>query len=339
MRSQPTLRLLPVLLVLALLFEAAVPFIAPYSPDRQFRDFADVPPCRWVWVDFERGRLGPFVAGLQKARSDYGLTALQRPRWFVPGSSYRMLGLRLRTHLFGLPDTTGPLFLLGSDSLGRDLFSRLLFATRFSLLAALLAILLTLGCGTLVGALSGYAGGWTDRAIMRVCDLFLSLPGLFLVLGVRALLPIRLSSNGTLAMIVLVFVLLGWAAVARVVRGQVLSIRSQPHVLAARGIGASRARILWRHVLPLTTNALIVQGSFLFPMFVVGEITLSFLGVGVQEPNASLGTLLHDSATLDAVLVHTWKLIPAAVVFLLVLSLNLLADQLKVLGKARGQWW
>jgi peptide/nickel transport system permease protein len=339
MRLQRTLRLLSVLLVLAVAFEISVPFIAPYSPDRQFREFSNSPPIRWVWVDFAQGRLGPFVTGLEKSSPGDGPKSLHRLDWFVSGSSYPILGLRLHTHLFGLPDSAPPLFLLGSDSLGRDLFTRLLFATRFSLLAALLAILLTLGCGTLVGALSGYAGGWTDRVVMRLCDLFLSLPGLFLVLGVRALLPIRLSSNGTLAMIVLVFVLLGWAAVARVVRGQVLSIRSQPHVLAARGMGASSARILWRHVLPLTTNALIVQGSFLLPMFVVAEITLSFLGVGVQEPNASLGTLLHDSATLDAVLVHTWKLIPAAVVFLLVLSLNLLADQLKVLGKARGQWW
>ena len=339
MNSSGTIRLLLGLLALVVAFELSVPFVAPYTPDRQFRDFANAPPCRWVWIDFDQGRLGPFVLGPWSSTPGHDLTVLQRLRWFPTGSSYRVLGLRLRTHLFGLPDSAGPLFLLGSDSLGRDLFSRLLFATRFSLLAALLAILLTLGCGVLVGALSGYAGGWTDRVIMRVCDLFLSLPGLFLVLGVRALLPIRLSSNGTLAMIVLVFVLLGWAAVARVVRGQVLSIRNQPHVLAARGIGASRSRILWRHVLPLTANALIVQGSFLFPMFVVAEITLSFLGVGVQEPNASLGTLLHDSATLDAVLVHSWKLIPAGVVFGLVLSLNFLADQLKVLGKARGQWW
>ncbi len=331
------LGLLLILLLAVIVFECAVPFVAPYPPNRQFRDFSNAPPSRWVWVDFKEGRIGPFIVRPNSAARP--VSSLEQVRWFSPGSSYRLLGLRLRTHLIGLPESAGPMFLLGADSLGRDLFSRLLYATRFSFLAALLAIALTLGCGTLVGALSGYAGGWTDRGLMRVCDLFLSLPGLFLVLGVRALLPIRLSANGTLAMIVLVFVLLGWAAVARVVRGQVLAIRSQPHVLAARGMGASRARILIRHVLPLTTNALIVQGSFLLPMFVVAEITLSFLGVGVQEPNASLGTLLHDAATLDAVMAHSWKLIPAAVVFCLVLSLNLLADQLKVLGKARGQWW
>lgn len=337
MRSRRTLMLLMTLFVTVLLFEVGVPFVAPYSPDRQFRDFANTPPDRWVWVDFRDGRIGPFVSSPDNlAESE---ASLRRVHWLSVGSPYEILGVHLRIHLFGLPDAAAPVFLLGSDSLGRDLFSRLLFATRFSVLASILAIVLTLGLGTLVGALSGYAGGWTDRSVMRVCDLFLSLPGLFLILGVRALLPIRLSSRGTLAMIVLVFVLLGWAAVARVVRGQVLSIRSQPHVLAARGMGASRTRILVRHVLPLTTNALIVQGSFLLPMFVIAEITLSFLGVGVQEPNASLGTLLHDSATLDAVLAHSWKLVPAAVVFCLVLSLNLLADQLKVLGKARGQWW
>ena len=339
MKVEHTVSLLPALIVVALAFEVIVPFVAPYAPDHQFRGSSNAPPCRWIWADWNAGRLGPFVvvAG-SEAPAEKGVS-LRRVQWLVAGSSYRVLGLRMRTHLFGLPASDGPLFLLGSDALGRDLFSRLLFATRFSLLAALLAILLTLACGTLIGALSGYAGGWTDRVLMRICDLFLSLPGLFLVLGVRALLPIRLSPNGTLSMIVLVFVLLGWAAVARVVRGQVLSIRSQPHVLAARCIGATRTRILIRHILPLTTNALIVQGSFLFPMFVVAEITLSFLGVGVQEPNASLGTLLHASATLDAVLVNTWKLVPAAVVFGLVLALNLLADQLKVLGKARGQWW
>ncbi|MFZ0427696.1 MAG: ABC transporter permease [Acidobacteriota bacterium] len=338
MKSGWTVGSLLAILAAILLFEIGVPFIAPYSADRQFRSSVNAPPCRWVWLDMRHQRLGPFVT-LTGAPSGAADTALRRVEWLASGSAYRVFGLRLRTHLFGLPEAAGPVFLLGSDSLGRDLFSRLLFATRFSILAALLAILLTLSCGTVIGALSGYLGGWVDRIAMRVCDLFLSLPGLFLVLGIRALLPIQLSTDATLGMIVLIFVLLGWAAVARVVRGQVLSIRSQPHVLAARGIGASHARILFRHVLPLTTNALIVQGSFLLPMFVVAEITLSFLGVGVQEPNASLGTLLRDSATLEAVLVHEWKLIPAAVVFCLVLSLNLVADQLKVLGKARGQWW
>jgi peptide/nickel transport system permease protein len=210
---------------------------------------------------------------------------------------------------------------------------------RFSLLASLVAIILTLLIGTFAGALSGYFSGWADRIIMRTSDLFLAVPGLFFILGLRVLYPVNLTPLEAMMMLVVTFVVISWAYVSRVVRGQVLAIKEREHVLAARSMGASDFRILLHHVLPLCRSVLAVQATFFLPLFLVAEITLSFLGVGVQEPAVSLGLLIRDAASLQALLTQHWKWAPALVAFLLIFGMNFWADRGRLVGKVRAQWW
>lgn len=303
----------------------AVPFLAPYRPERQFRQYANCPPVFWP--------------GAAAAAARGGSCAAPPVAWLVAGDPYRILGWTCRLHLFGSQDPAEPLLLLGSDALGRDILSRFLYGLRVSLLLALGASLATLAVGTLVGGLAAYVGGWVDTITMRVCDLFLALPGLFLVLGVRALFPLELHGARSLVVMSLVLVLLGWAAVARVVAGQVREVKQRPHVLAARVLGVPGLQILWRHILPFLTGPLVVQFGFFLPAFIVAELTLSYLGVGIQEPDPSLGGLLRESLNVAALTIRKWKLLPAAGMFGLILALNYLGDRLKAGGRSRGQVW
>lgn len=320
------------LLILATLYSlaAGAPFFSPYSPKQQFREHFHSPPQSIVFADGAGNwRLRPHVRSLERidGRPTYRAGDQVYPmRFFVKGWPYTILGQTFETHLFGFDPGSPPFFLLGSDNLGRDLFSRILFGARFSLTVGLAAITLTIALGVTAGAVAGYFTGWSDSILMRLADLLLALPSLFLVLGIRAVFPRDLSLWELYWLIVLVFTLLGWATVARVVRGQVLSLKTREHVEAARALGASEWRILTRHILPFTRSYLKVQATLLVPTFILGEITLSFLGVGVQEPDASWGNLLSAANTVGT-LSRPWLLSPAAFLLITVLAFKLLSDE------------
>ena len=334
--------LVSALLLVLCLCAAAAPFLAPYPPSQQFREFFYSSPTGIHFQDSRGWHLRPFVYGYKMADSSPRYEQTQRTRaiyFLVSGSPYRWLGMTWRTHLFGLSDGSTKIFLLGSDGLGRDLFSRILYGARFSLAVAIVATLLTVLLGAILGALAGYCGGWIDTLCMRLVDLFLSLPSLFLILAVRAVIPLELTTWELYWLMVFVFTAVGWASVSRVVRGQVMSLKTLEHVLAARVAGASHFRIVWRHIMPFTTNYLLLQSSILVPAFILGEITLSFLGVGVQEPDASWGSLLEAATSVSAVSRFPWLLAPVAFIFLTVLSFNLISDGLKGGDReARALW-
>ncbi len=305
------------------------PFFAVHPPELQYRQAANLPPVKLRMDDGWR----PLVLS--------GGGAPVELAFWVRGFHYTWFGLDWDRHLLGSADPERPLFLLGTDALGRDLWSRILYALRFSLAAGLAGALLALAVGLPAGCWAGYRGGWVDAAMMRLCDLLLSLPGLFLVLGLRAVFPVRMDSWTVFWLVVLVFVLIGWASVTRVIRGQVAALKEMPHVAAVRVMGASHTRILVRHIVPFLRGYLGVQFLVFVPLFMLGEITMSFLGVGVQEPDVSLGTLLGGASSLATIALYPWQLaVPAAAILLPALALNLLAEHLKQAdADLPSRWW
>ncbi|MBI4444964.1 MAG: ABC transporter permease [Acidobacteria bacterium] len=338
-RLRAGLLIVSLLLVLA----AAAPLIAPYHPARQFRDFAYVAPVRphfrdrkgdWHWR--------PFI--YQEELSSVILPAARQGRakkfplyFFVRGETYQWFGWNWNVHLFGLQQEGFPLPLMGTDGLGRDLLSRTLYGARVSLTIGIVGVLLALAMGLTLGAAAGFWGGWLDAVIMRTADLFFSLPGVFILLALRALFPPRLSDQ-SYAVLALLLALVGWPVVARVVRGQVLSLKTLEYVTAARACGASSWRILRIHILPFLIGTLAVQATVLAPAFILGEVTLSFLGLGIQEPQASWGNLLASAASLSALTHFYWLLYPGLLLVATTLSFHLLGERSEQ-WQSRAPWW
>jgi peptide/nickel transport system permease protein len=323
-------------------------FIAPYPMQAQDLNFGYHPPTPVHW--FADGRfVGPYVHGTEQVdvgRSRYEThTATRHPlRFFVQGTqSYRMFGVfPTKVRLFGV-DPPGHVFLFGSDKFGRDVFSRLLYGARVSLSIGLLGIAITFFIGTIVGGLSGYLGKGVDLTVMRVTELIMSIPALYLILALRAAFPANLPSDRMYIIIVFILSFIGWASLARVVRGIVLSLREFEYVTAARALGAGTLRILVRHILPNTMSFLIVAATIAVPGYILGEVTLSFLGIGIQEPQASWGNMLTDAQNIRVLKSFPWMLVPGFFIFITVLAYNFLGDGLadalnprKVLGGKSG---
>ena len=254
---------------------------------------------------------------------------------FTRGYSYEFLWLLpTNLHLFGVGSIAGAeaprVYLLGADRFGRDRFSRLLVATRYSLLVGPIGALLASALGVLIGIIAGYVGGWTDAVLMRAADVILALPALVLILAVRATFPPGLPPGSAIKLLLTILVALGWAEMARLARGLTRELREREYVVAAVSLGCSTARIIVRHILrnaalPLATLALLI-----LPAFLLAETALSFLGVGLQEPEASWGTLL---TTVDSTLFRRGhalaELSPALAITLFVLGVRLLGDGLE----------
>ena len=224
-------------------------------------------------------------------------------------------------------DDRAPLFLLGADSYGRDVFSRLLFGGRVSLLLAVVAALGALVLSASVGALAGYAAGPADDVLMRVSDFVLVLPAMYVALALRSVLPLVLAPKDIFLILAGIFAILGAPFFARGVRAIVRSERWQDYAVAATSLGASRARVLARHLLPAARGFMVVQITMLVPAFIIAEATLSYVGLGFPDPTASWGTMLHDASNVRVFADFPWLLSPAAAMFLIVLALNLVLER------------
>jgi peptide/nickel transport system permease protein len=284
-------------------------FVGPYDPATQNRTLPLSPPTAVHFFDSQGTfHLRPHVL--------VGENTQLPIRFLVAGSQYRLLGfLRLRIHLFGV-DEPGRCFLLGTDEFGRDQFSRIVWGGQISLLIGWLATALSLSIGLILGSVAGFFGGWTDAAIMRGAELFLALPWLYLLLAVRAFLPLSLSPFATALALTAVIGMVGWARPARLVRGIVLSVREREFVSAARGFGASSWYLLRRHCLPETYSVLGSQATLLIPQFILAEVALSFVGLGVGEPAASWGTLVAPLRQVAILTTSWWMLAPAVLIML-----------------------
>ena len=313
--SRKTKLLLFFLLSLHLVVLAAG-FFAPYDPIQQDRNRPYAPPTSIHFVDSTgRIHLRPFVYPQRPKEGSFDQyeddhTTLIPAKFFVSGDSYHFLGfIPCTLHLFGAEGAPANLF--GTDGYGRDLFSRILYGGQISLFAGLLAASISLVIGTLVGGASGYFGGWTDSVIMRFAELCLALPWLYLLFALRAFLPLLVSPLRAFLIVVATTGALGWARPSRLVRGVALSAKERDFVRAAKGFGASHSYILRKHILPQTRSVILTQATILIPQFILAEVTLSFLGLGIPEPVPSWGNLLTSLQQYSVLSSYWWMYLPA----------------------------
>lgn len=308
---------------LAILFAG---FVAPYDPAAQSRDFPYVPPTRLHFVD-ARGHLHlhPFIyPWVARPDSFYEYEESREREYlvhlFARGAQYKVAGLlSSRIHLFGV-EAPAQIFLAGTDNYGHDQFSRILYGGQISLAAGVLATGISLCLGLVVGCLSGFYGRWIDESAMRLAELFLVLPWLYLLLAVRAFLPLHISPVQTFFLLVAVIGTIGWARPARLIRGIVLSAKTRKYVIASRGFGASDAYILRRHVLPQIYGILLTQAAILVPQYVIAEVILSYFGLGLSEPTPSWGNLLANLQQYNVLVSYWWMFAPALALVLVSLG-------------------
>jgi peptide/nickel transport system permease protein len=306
------------LLVLAVLhgIVASAGFFAPYDPAEQDRERPYLPPMKMHLVDTQgHFHFRPFFYAEQLRGGSFDQfeenTTQPIPlRFFETSARYRLFGIvPSRLHLFG--SGASRIYLLGSDAYGRDQLSRILYGGQISLLAGLLGAGLTLFIGVMIGATAGYYGGWRDGVLMRVAELFVALPWLYLLFALRAFLPLSVSPVQAFFLVILVIGAVGWARPARLVRGVVLTAKERDFVRAARGFGATDGYLLRRHILPETSSVILTQAAILVPQFVLAEMTLSFLGLGVPEPVPSWGSLLASLQQYSVLVSYWWMYLPA----------------------------
>ena len=305
-------------------------FVAPYDPTTQNRDLPYAPPTHLHFRDTAGFHLQPVVYGMTPADDGYqeDRTRAFQVHAFVRGDSYRWLGLfESNVHLFGVYGP-GTILLFGTDAYGRDEFSRVLYGGQISVAAGIVATFVALLVGSVVGVVAGYYGGWVDEILMGSTELFLSLPWLYFLLGVRAFLPLHVSPARTFLLLTCVIGLIGWARPARLVRGVALSARTRNYVLAARGFGGSDFYLLRRHVLPEAFGVLLTQAALLIPRYIAAEVALSFFGLGVNEPVPSWGNMLSVLQQYSVLVSYAWLLAPAAALFITSVIYYMLADAL-----------
>jgi peptide/nickel transport system permease protein len=250
-------------------------------------------------------------------------------QFFVHGEPYQLLGfIPMDIHLFGTA-AKGPVFLMGADNLGRDVFSRIVFGARVSLFIGLGGVMISFFLGILLGGISGFFGGTVDLLIQRLIEFIISVPQIPLWMGLSAAIPINWNGIQKFLAITLILSLVGWTGLARVVRGKIISLREEDYVTAARISSASDMAIIFRHLLPGFTSYLIVSITISIPGMILGETTLSFLGLGITAPNVSWGALLQQAQDVTVLGHYPWLLYPCAAIILAVVLFNFLGDGLR----------
>ena len=323
--------------ILALMYFAALlaGFIAPYEADHRFSDRAFVPPQGIHFWSDEGFHLQPFVFALKVAFDERtGRRGYVQDRsvryplaFFTSGDSHSTLGIGSQLHLFGIeaPPVEG-IFLFGTDRQGRDLFSRILFGARVSLTIGLVGVFISVFLGTFLGVLSGYMGGWVDELMQRAIEVLRAFPQIPLWMALSAAIPADVDQLTSYFMITLILSFLGWTTLARMVRGRVLSLRTDEFVLAAQLMGASHARIIFRHLIPGVMGQIIVVATIAIPTMILAESALSFLNLGIRPPMTSWGVLLQEGRSLTTLYFYQWLLIPTLFIMTVVLCFNFLGD-------------
>lgn len=328
------------LVILAVLYAATIlsQFLAPYLPTDQDLKHAYHPPTKIVLQDWwphvqVYERVDPSAARYEPVEGE-----IVPLRFFTRGEKYRFLGLfPTKTHLFGV-DEPHRVYLLGSDATGRDVFSRLLYGAQVSLSIGFIGIMVTMSLGFLVGSAAGYFGRYVDFLAMRLVEFVIAIPSLYLLIALRGALAEYFDPEQMYLLIVLILSLIGWAGAARIIRGMALSLRERPFVLAAEVMGQKSGRILMRHFLPNLASYLLVAATLSIPVYILAEASLSFLGLGIQEPGTSWGLMLKQAQELKVFTLGLWWLLtPGAAIFVTVITFNMLGDVLRDIVDPRHQ--
>ncbi len=314
-------------------------FVAPYTPQERTRTYTQGQPMGFHFIDAQGSfHLRPFVYARVTKRDKVTLRLVPTVdtdtvwpiKFFVHGDQYKIWGLfKSDIHLFGFEEKKAFFHLLGTDQLGRDIFSRILYATRTSLSIGAIGVLLSFVLGIALGGIAGYFGGMVDNLIMRLIEFIRSIPTLPLWLALAAALPREWTALQVYISITAILALIGWTHLARRVRGKLLSLREEEFILAARLSGCSHARIVLRHMLPSFMSYMIVDLTISFPYIIMAETALSFLGLGMREPIVSWGVMLYSAQNIRSMILMPWLLIPGLVVIIAVIAFNFLGDGMR----------
>ena len=327
-----------VVLVCMYLLIALADFFAVYQEDFSDRNMSYAPPSK-IYIITPEGKLSmPYTYNYKRVfnpetfATDYKTDRSQRYylKLFAKGFEYKFLGIiKTDRHLFGLDKPEGRLYFVGADINGRDNYSRLLYGGQISLTIGFLALFISFPLGLLYGGISGYFAGVVDNIMMRVAEAIMSIPSFYLLIILAALLPANMTSTQRFTLIIVILAFIGWAGFARVVRGMVLSIKNQEFVESAKSVGASSLRIIIKHILPQTMSYVLVAITLSVPGYILGESGLSFLGLGIQQPDASWGNMLKEAQEYTNILYRPWLLTPGYLIFVTILSFNLIGDTIR----------
>jgi peptide/nickel transport system permease protein len=313
-------------------------FFAYTDPNESDAQRSLIAPQTIHWID--DGSLRPYVFGLKGTRDPQTFKRVYVPdpekkvflRFFAPGEPYQFLGfIPMDRRLVGVQDgkAADSLFLLGTDLQGRDLWSRLMYATQTSMTIGLVSVALSLVLGVVLGGVSGYFGGWIDSTIQRIIEILRSIPTIPLWMGLAAALPPEWSVVQVYFAITIIISLIGWTELARVVRGRFISLKQEDFVMAAELVGCSKSRIIFRHMVPSFISHIIAATTLAIPAIIISETSLSFLGLGLRPPAISWGVLLQDAQNIQALVISPWLLIPSIPVIVAVLAFNFMGDGIR----------